>query len=380
MAEISKQEIDTILSGYDKPKIGTIASHSALQIIPGAKDEGFQTLLITKPESRKKTYESFWHSRPDYFIDVDDFSEILDEDVQKKLVDDQVILIPHGSFVEYVKPINILKKLRVPLFGNRKVLEWESNREKQREWLECAGLKIPKKFTSPDEIEGQTFVKMGGAKGGAGFFVASTPAEIYAELETRYPNLKPEERLHQVNLQEYIVGNRYYLHYYFSPTKFSHPGWEVGDGYLYFLGADRRDETNADGLRRDISIDQMKKQNISISYNVVGNQPIYLRESLLPPIFEMGAKVIEKSKEIFPMGLIGPFCLETAIAPKKSDPNKFNIFVFEISARIVAGTSVFPEGSLYTYDHFGERLSTGRLMAREIKHCTKEGILHEICY
>ena len=38
--------------------IGTLGSHTALQILKGAKDEGFPTLLVTK-ERQKDFYSTF---------------------------------------------------------------------------------------------------------------------------------------------------------------------------------------------------------------------------------------------------------------------------------------------------------------------------------
>jgi 5-formaminoimidazole-4-carboxamide-1-(beta)-D-ribofuranosyl 5'-monophosphate synthetase len=41
--------------------------------------------------------------------------------------------------------------------------------------------------------------------------------------------------------------------------------------------------------------------------------------------------------------------------------------VFEISARIVAGTNPFINGSPYTWLRYNEPMSTGRRIARDIK-------------
>jgi 5-formaminoimidazole-4-carboxamide-1-(beta)-D-ribofuranosyl 5'-monophosphate synthetase len=59
-------------------------------------------------------------------------------------------------------------------------------------------------------------------------------------------------------------------------------------------------------------------------------------------------------------GMIGPFCLETIV----SDRLEFR--VFEISARIVAGSNPFIGGSPYS-DINEEFMSTGRRIARSIR-------------
>ena len=57
----------------------------------------------------------------------------------------------------------------MPSFGNRAVLEWESDREKERVWLESAGIHMPK-IVDPRDIDGPVMVKYHGAKGGQGIF------------------------------------------------------------------------------------------------------------------------------------------------------------------------------------------------------------------
>ena len=47
---LPQSEIVKVLEGYDlsKAKIGMIASHSALDVCDGAKDEGFETFAYTQ--------------------------------------------------------------------------------------------------------------------------------------------------------------------------------------------------------------------------------------------------------------------------------------------------------------------------------------------
>jgi 5-formaminoimidazole-4-carboxamide-1-(beta)-D-ribofuranosyl 5'-monophosphate synthetase len=69
--------------------------------------------------------------------------------------------------------------------------------------------------------------------------------------------------------------------------------------------------------------------------------------------------------------MIGPFSLETIV----TDDLEFK--VFEISARIVAGTNLFVSGSPYS-DFVEPNLSNGRRIAQEIKLARKAGALEEI--
>jgi 5-formaminoimidazole-4-carboxamide-1-(beta)-D-ribofuranosyl 5'-monophosphate synthetase len=52
--------------------------------------------------------------------------------------------------------------------------------------------------------------------------------------------------------------------------------------------------------------------------------------------------------------------------------------VFEISARIVAGTNPYVDGSPYTALKYKEPMSTGRRIAREIKTAIKQNRLKEV--
>jgi 5-formaminoimidazole-4-carboxamide-1-(beta)-D-ribofuranosyl 5'-monophosphate synthetase len=81
---------------------------------------------------------------------------------------------------------------------------------------------------------------------------------------------------------------------------------------------------------------------------------------------------VEVSKTLCGKGLFGPFCLESIIT------RKLEMYVFEISARIVAGTNPFIEGSPYTALKYDVPMSTGRRIAREIKEAITAGRLQDI--
>ncbi len=122
--------------------IATLASHSCLQILKGAKDEGFTTLAISTPD-RIDFYNRFKFI--DEIVSIEKYTELYN--IQNSLKKRNVIIIPHGSFVAYLGD-NYAQKLKLHHFGNKKVLSWESDRLKQRLWLQKAGLKLPKLFKS----------------------------------------------------------------------------------------------------------------------------------------------------------------------------------------------------------------------------------------
>src|SRR3989344_3635594 len=120
--------------------IVTLGSHSALQILKGAKDEGFPAL-------------------------------------EKELIKRNTILIPHGSFVAYLG-MEQNKKMKVLYFGNKAVLDWEENRKMQRTWMEKSGIKVPHRFRRGDKIDRAVIVKSYGAAGGKGYFTATNQKEF----------------------------------------------------------------------------------------------------------------------------------------------------------------------------------------------------------
>ncbi len=340
---VEEDSIKKWLEEYDRDNlvISTLCSHTSLQIFNGARKEGFRTLGISiGPPS--KFYEAFPNGKPDEFFVVDNHKAILDK--AEELREKNAILIPHGSFVEYLGSENF-EKIEVPTFGNRKVLNWESSRIKEREWLESAGVNMPGLFHSPEKIDRPVVVKFDGAKGGRGFFIVKNFEE--------FKKVNPTEKY---SIQEYVLGTRYYLHYFYSPIK--EEGYKLSKGTLELLSIDRRDETNIDEMYKLGSQEELKKLDIYPSFVVTGNVPLTIRESLLNEVLDMGEKVVEKSFELFG-GIIGPFCLETIVN------DKLEFKVFEVSARIVAGTNPFISGSPYS-DFVAPNLSTGRRIAQEI--------------
>jgi len=327
--------------------IGTLGSHSSLQILRGAKDEGFRTLLITTPD-KLEFYKTFPFI--DEFLTVASFSNF--SSIEKVLIEKNVILIPHGSYVAYLG-YQQNKKMKVLYYGNKAVLGWEEDREQQRKWLQKAGINIPRQFTSAKQaVHYPIIVKSYGAAGGKGYFYARDRADFENKIKT-FGNKK-------FIIQEYVMGVPLYIHYFYSPIT----------NKIEIMSMDRRYETNVDALGR---IPLLGQQDLALepSYVVVGNSDLVLREGMLMEAYNMAKRVIKTSKKIVnKRGIFGPFCLETIITPDQ----KF--FVLEISCRIVAGTNLFINGSPYSWLYYDEPMSTGRRIAREIKTAIEKKHLH----
>jgi len=355
-----RDKILSVLEDYDKDNIhiGTIGSHSALNIFKGAKEEGFSTVCICG-EKERKVYENF--RVVDKFLIISDYAELLEDEIQDSLRQLNTILIPHGSFNAYIGKFD---SLLLPMFGNRELMIWETDRDKQREWLERSGVRMPKKFSSPEEIKGLAIVKYPGAKGGKGYFIVSSPDEFYEISEEMVKKgLIREEDVKNAEIQEYVLGANIYFSFFYSPVY----------GRIELIAVDRRYESTADGLGKVPAKEQIRV-NINPTYTVVGNFPVVLRESLLVQAFEAAEGIVEVSKEIAYPGMVGAFCIESIF-----DENA-TMYVFEISARIVAGTNVGIPASPYSYILFGENMYMGRRIAREIKLAIEKDMLAELIY
>ena len=97
-----KDKLNEVLQKYDpkKIRIGVLGSHSALEIAAGAKQEGFETVVVCQ-NGREKTYTQYYGNLFDKFIFLDKFSEITNEENVKQLTDLNTIFVPNRSFSVY---------------------------------------------------------------------------------------------------------------------------------------------------------------------------------------------------------------------------------------------------------------------------------------
>jgi len=347
-----------LISGYNfKSKavsIGSLASHSMLDIARGAKDEGFRTLAICK-KGREQTYSKYFKFRVrgkesigciDEIIILNDWKEIVKEDIVKKLITSNTIIIPHRSLEVYLGYDIIENSFNVPLFGNRKLLRAEERTgpykiERNQDYIvKLANISTPKKFTRPEEIDSPVIVKATKATGERHFTrefpIVSSLKEYEAKCKELVNKGKTEEEKKAIEenfraapIEEYINGEKINLNFFYSKV---HEGLEL-------LGTDTRLQfPNGEEL---------------------AHIPLSLRESLLEKALEMGKKMVEITKKIFSPGIIGPFALQTI-----ADENE-NLLVYDVSFRIPGSpdTEVTP----YTKYLYGQPISFGRRIAKEIK-------------
>lgn len=339
--------------------IATLGSHCALQLLSAAKSEGFSTLLITRRE-RERFYRRFRFI--DHFVTVERFSDITQKRIQDQLLEHDTILIPHGTFISEVGVNVVENHVKLPIFGNRWILRWEADRVLKEKLLLEAGLRVPKSFSSDEEIDRLVIVKLPGAEGGRGYFLASDSKSFHKGLETAAKTglVKPGEEA-DLYIQEYVVGVPVYLQYFHS----------IIADEVELMGVDRRYETNVDAFGR-IPAESQIEARIHPTYMVVGNIPLVLRESLLGEVYAAGDAFVKASKKLVPPGMLGPFCIEGVY-----DENA-KLFAFEFSGRIVAGTNLYVDGSPYTSLYHGEKMSMGRRIALEIKRALEAESLSNV--
>ena len=336
--------------------ISTLGSHCSLQLLKGAKDEGFKTLLISE-ESRLGFYQRF--NFIDDIFPVKSFKEFLAESCQQYIKRKNAILIPHGTLIAYLDNEQI-ESITVPIFGNRWILRWEADRKLKQRLMEESEMRTPKIVETKEHIDKLCIVKLHGAAGGRGYFLAWNK-ESFENAATKLIQSMVIRSENELYIQEYVIGVPVYLQFFYSPITCK----------VELMGVDRRYESDIDALAR-IPAKQQLELCIEPSYNVIGNSPLVLRESLLPEIYSMGEKFVETTKRLVHPGIPGPFCIEGVY----DRDGRFT--AFEFSARIVAGTNIFLDGSPYSGLIFDKPMSMGRRIAYEIKLARRKAALRMV--
>lgn len=326
--------------------IMTLGSHCSLQVLKGAKDEGFKTLLLCE-ENRVSLYQRFKFI--DKIIPLKNFHQLIDSTFQNELIDKfNPILVPHGTLVSFFN-VDEIESIRIPMFGNKWILRWESDRFLKQQLIDKSCLVSPNQILSKNEIDGLCIVKLHGAAGGKGYFLTSDTKsfEDHAKKLIESKIISSEKDLF---IQKYANGVPVYLQFFYSPL----------DHEIELMGVDRRYESDIDGIGR-IPANFQVLSDSTPTYTVVGNIPLVLRESLLPEVYDMGDRFVKTVKELVPPGMPGPFCIEGIY------DNNAKFTTFEFSARIVAGTNLYVSGSPYSDLLYDFPMSMGRRISFEIR-------------
>jgi 5-formaminoimidazole-4-carboxamide-1-(beta)-D-ribofuranosyl 5'-monophosphate synthetase len=356
-----------LLAGYDRSALTlcSIGSHSALEVAFGARAQGLRNLVVTA-KGREKTYTQYYVRRDypprgcvDGTLQLDKFTDLLDDDVQQQLRDQNVIFLANRSFEVYLHQKfsydEIESGMKVPMFGNRRLLRAEERDEayNQYELMARAGIRHPLQFKSPDEIDRLVMVKAPHAKVSfeRAFFLCTSPQE-YRAISSRLisEGMLSAEGLANAVIEEYALGPSVNLNFFYSPIL----------GELELSGTDTRRQTNLEGFRNvpPSAFDSLR--NIPMRLEEAGHIATTLTESTLEKAFEMGERFVKVAREANPPGVIGPFALQCIIVA--GPPKEF--VCYDVSLRIPGspGTRYTP----YSAYRWGRDVSVGERIAMEI--------------
>lgn len=360
---IKRSEIQEIVNGYSDLTVGSLGSHSALEIMDGAKDENLQTVVVCQ-RGRETPYKRF--SRiADEIIIVNKFKDMLSAKIQSKLRLLNTIIVPHRALTAYLGYKGIENNFKVPIFGNRALFQAEERSHKKNQYylLEKARIKHPKLFKSPKDIDRPVIVKVQekSRKLERAFFNVSSYSDYKEKTETKIKHgLISKEDLKIASIEELAIGTYFNFNYFSTP---------ISDE-VDFLGIERRLQTNLHDFnalpaRQQLEID-VPLQNIE-----VGHTPASIRESLLDKVISAGDKFVSAVKKEYPPGIIGPFSLQSVIT------RDLEIIVYDVSLR-VPGNPILATTSPYTKYKYGTTFGVGRRIAMELRKAQQEGRLAEI--
>jgi len=356
-----------LLDGYDLRRLalGAVGSHSALDVASGARAQGLRSVVVTA-KGRERTYARHFARRGDpdrgcvdRTIELERFADVLDDGVQNELRAESVLFVPNRSFEVYLHERysydEIEARMRVPIFGNRRLLRAEERDEEANQYalLARAGIRHPRSFASPDEIDGPAIVKAPHAKVGfeRAFFLCASRSEYEAQARKLIADgMLTEDGLRNARIEEYALGPTINLNFFYSPML----------GELELLGTDTRRQTNLDGLRA-LPPDQLEAARaIPVRMEEAGHIAATVVESMLEGAFDLGERFVAAARDANPPGVIGPFALQCVIV---AGPPKA-LVVYDVSLRIPGspGTRYTP----YSAYRWGRDVSVGERIAMEV--------------
>jgi 5-formaminoimidazole-4-carboxamide-1-(beta)-D-ribofuranosyl 5'-monophosphate synthetase len=368
------------LAKYDRSRLtlASIGSHSALEVAYGARAQGLRNLVITA-KGRERTYTEYYLRKEtpvprgcvDDVIELGAFPEILRDDVQKRLIDANAIFLANRSFEVYLHQKytydEIEQGMRVPFFGNRFLLRAEERDEAGNQYalMQRAGIRYPRQFNSPEEIDRLVMVKAPHAKVSfeRAFFLVSSPEE-YREVSARLidQGILAESGLQDAVIEEYLLGPSINLNFFYSPIL----------GELELMGTDTRRQTNLEGFRNVPPAVLDALRNVPMRLEEAGHIAATLTESTLEKAFDMGERFVKASRESLAPGVIGPFALQCIIVA--GPPKEF--VCYDVSLRIPGspGTRYTP----YSSYRWGRDVSVGERIAMELVMARDANRLEEI--
>jgi len=366
---VSTPYVARTLAGYDRSRLTlcAIGSHSALEVASGARAAGLRNLVVTA-KGRERTYVEHFAARDrpvrrgcvDAVIELNAFADILRDDVQQQLLEQSVVFVANRSFEVYLRQKysydEIEARMLVPFFGNRRLLRAEERGEgdtDQYALLKEAGIRHPRQFASPADIDRLVMVKASHARVSfeRAFFLASSPQEyLHTGRRLIEEGTLTAPALAAAVIEEYALGPSVNLNFFYSPLL----------GELELSGTDTRRQTNLEGFRNlpPAAFDAVR--DVPLRLEEAGHIAATVLESMLEPAFAMGEAFVHAAQKLMPPGVIGPFALQCVVA---AGPPK-ELICYDVSLRIPGspGTRYTP----YSAYRWGRDVSVGERIAMEI--------------
>ncbi len=293
------------------------------------------------------------------------------EENQKILRDKNAIFVPHRSFEVYISDYDAIENdFMVPMFGNRKLLRSEERGTgkgvDQYKIMDEAGIRYPKAFKSPEEIDRLVIVKVLEKERGfeRAFFLVNSKEEFDKASEF-YLDKKTftKEALNEAVIEEFLVGVQVNFNFFYDPV----------NDRLELLGTDTRRQTNLEGFTKLPAAEQKYlRQHMGIKFEEAGHIAVTVLESLLEPAFEMGQKFVDGCKKLG-LPVIGPFGLQTMIIP---GPPKKEIIVFDVSPRMPGSPGI--AATPYSGYLHGTNITAGKRLAMQIKDALEKDMLESV--
>lgn len=364
---MSQPDLDATLARYDTSALTlcSIGSHSALEVAYGARAMGLKNLVVTA-RGRERTYSTYYKrtGNPergcvDAILELERFPDLLQPAVQEQLLAQNVVFLANRSFEVYLHQTfsydEIERGMLVPMFGNRRLLRAEERDEANNQYalLAKAGIRHPRQFGSPEEIDRLVMVKAPHAKVSfeRAFFLCASPAEYKTVSQQLIrEGMLTEAGLAGAVIEEYALGPSVNLNFFYSPVL----------GELELSGTDTRRQTNVDGLRNVPPSALASVASIPMRMEEAGHIATTLTESMLEKAFELGERFVSVAREANPPGVIGPFALQCIIV--SGPPKEF--VCYDVSLRIPGspGTRYTP----YSAYRWGRDVSVGERIAMEL--------------
>lgn len=374
--------IETLLTSYDLHHltVGVLGGHSALDVCHGAKAHGFSTVAVAR-KGREKTYTQYFKTRGkvgcvDDVIVVEQFENILREDIQEKLRAMNTLFVHNRYFWTYFEDFSDIEKtFHVPIVGSRHLLRLEERDQPytQYDLLRDAGIRTPRIIPSPDHMDMQLcIIKVNEAARGyeRAFFLANRNTYATQAGALLKSGAITEKALQKAVIEEFIIGAPVNFNFFYSPLTTS----------LELLGTDTRRQTNLDGLLRLPAWQQNAiKDMLPVKMIETGHVAVTVKESLLEKAFDLGEKFVAATqklpKTIDPSGrgIIGPFALQGAVV---AEEGREDIVIFDVSLRIPGSPGL--NATPYSGYLYGRSMSVGERLGLELRMAVEEGLIEKI--